>query len=365
MSKQTDLINIPDAITVSGSNVGIGTSSPSARLSITNSSVGDIITATGANGTDLRIGNHASNNGGIYINSQAASDDLRLQTQGSTRMTIDSSGNVLVGTTNTTLWTATSGGGILARPNSSTVIARESTNATQPLLILNETGLDGTLQEFRKDGSAVGIIGTSFGDITIGGKSGLRFDTDSSQYVIPYNVTDNAHTTTVDLGTTDRRFKDLYLSGGVYLGGTVAANKLDDYEEGLHTYTLTGANSGSATIPIRSGYTKLAYTKIGRMVTITGKIETSGSHSTSGALRLSLPFTAANLSDAAGIASGSCFIYRTSQSIYDNPVILPSTSSPYGEFYYNTTSGDVATIQANNTDAQFEILVSFSYFTNA
>jgi len=35
MSKQTDLINIPDAITVDGSNnVGIGTSSPSAKLDI-------------------------------------------------------------------------------------------------------------------------------------------------------------------------------------------------------------------------------------------------------------------------------------------------------------------------------------------
>ena len=34
MSKQTDLINIPDAITVSGSNVGIGTSSPSATLHV-------------------------------------------------------------------------------------------------------------------------------------------------------------------------------------------------------------------------------------------------------------------------------------------------------------------------------------------
>jgi hypothetical protein len=31
------------------------------------------------------------------------------------------------------------------------------------------------------------------------------------------------------------RFKDLYLSGGVYLGGTVAANYLDDYEEGTWT----------------------------------------------------------------------------------------------------------------------------------
>jgi len=34
MSKQTDLINIPDSITVSGSNVGIGTNSPVGKLSI-------------------------------------------------------------------------------------------------------------------------------------------------------------------------------------------------------------------------------------------------------------------------------------------------------------------------------------------
>jgi hypothetical protein len=100
------------------------------------------------------------------------------------------------------------------------------------------------------------------------------------------------------------------------------------------------------------------------MVTITGKIETSGSHSATGVLRLSLPFTAANLSDQAGVAGGSCFIYRTSQSIYDNPAILPSTTDPYAIFYYNTTSGDVAAINANNLDAAFEILVSFSYFTN-
>ena len=37
---------------------------------------------------------------------------------------------------------------------------------------------------------------------------------------------------TVDLGVSAHRFKDLYLSGGVYLGGTGSANYLDDYEEG-------------------------------------------------------------------------------------------------------------------------------------
>jgi hypothetical protein len=42
----------------------------------------------------------------------------------------------------------------------------------------------------------------------------------------------------VDLGTSTVRFKDLYLSGGVYLGGTGSANHLDDYEEGTFTLRL-------------------------------------------------------------------------------------------------------------------------------
>jgi hypothetical protein len=85
-------------ITSDGS-VGIGTSSPSAKLTVVESSIGDIIQGTGVNNTDFRIGNHALNNGGIYINSQYSNQDLRLQTQGSTRMTINSSGQVGIGTT--------------------------------------------------------------------------------------------------------------------------------------------------------------------------------------------------------------------------------------------------------------------------
>jgi hypothetical protein len=78
--------------------LGIGTSFPDAKLSITENIVGDLIKVTGANATDLRIGDHALANGGIYINSQGGSGDLRLQTQGSTRMTLDSSGRVGIGT---------------------------------------------------------------------------------------------------------------------------------------------------------------------------------------------------------------------------------------------------------------------------
>jgi len=70
-----------------------------------------------------------------------------------------------------------------------------------------------------------------------------------------YPNTDN----NADLGGSSNRFKDLYLSGGAYLGGTAAANHLDDYEEGTFTPTLSGVNMGGTA----------GYVKIGKSVTIT------------------------------------------------------------------------------------------------
>ena len=365
---QSDSLTILD-----GGNVGIGNSSPDSPVEITTATssssdttylklsnagenVGHIDFENG-NGDLARItgtkeGSGASANDGILAFSTAFNSSF------TERMRIDSSGNVLVGKTGSNLFTVgaelTSTGQVYA------------TASSAPTARFNRKTSDGEIVDFRKDDTTVGSIGTVDGDLNVfasaSGHKGLRF---GNGYIAPTSNSTSIQDATTDLGLSTHRFKDLYLSGGVYLGGTGSANKLDDYEEGLHTYTLKGASSGSATIPIRNGYTKLAYTKIGRMVTITGKIETLGSHSATGALRLSLPFTAANLTDQAGVAGGSCFVYRTSQSIYDNPAILPSTADPYAIFYYNTTSGDVATINANNLDAQFEILVSFSYFTNA
>jgi hypothetical protein len=60
--------------------------------------------------------------------------------------------------------------------------------------------------------------------------TGIRFYTPSDA-VIPANPsTNSARDAAIDLGISSQRFKDLYLSGGVYLGGTVAANYLDDYK---------------------------------------------------------------------------------------------------------------------------------------
>jgi len=79
---------------------------------------------------------------------------------------------------------------------------------------------------------------------------------------------------------------DITVSGGVYLGGTGAANKLQDYEEGTFTPSVSAAASHS----IQLGF----YTKVGNLVTVTIKIECALS---SGSLIVSgLPFVASSAS---------------------------------------------------------------------
>ena len=86
-------------------------------------------------------------------------------------------------------------------------------------------------------------------------------------------------------GAAGGRFKDLYLSGGVYLGGTGAANKLDDYEEG--TWDPSGTNLND-----QGG----RYTKVGNLVTCIVRFSASGGNVT-GALS-GLPFTSVAPTDA-------------------------------------------------------------------
>ena len=75
---------------------------------------------------------------------------------------------------------------------------------------------DGAIVEFNKDTSLVGSIGTAGGDLTVNAASlGVLQVGGASKYgwngSFIYPTNDNAR----DLGTSNFRFKDLYLSGGV------------------------------------------------------------------------------------------------------------------------------------------------------
>jgi len=104
---------------------------------------------------------------------------------------------------------------------------------------------------------------------------GLRFDA-TSNALSPWNTTTAAlNDGGIDLGRTTGRFKDLYLSGGVYLGGTGAANKLEDYETGTWTPTVGGTWTTDPTS--LSG----TYIKVGSLVYV--KVDFSGGAKSSAA----------------------------------------------------------------------------------
>jgi hypothetical protein len=90
----------------------------------------------------------------------------------------------------------------------------------------------------------VGSIGSKVGNLTIGnGDTGLYFAAGADS-IYPYNTSTQAdRDAAVDLGYSTVRFKNLYLSGGVYLGGTGAANHLDDYEEGTWVPAMTSSGT--------------------------------------------------------------------------------------------------------------------------
>ena len=115
-----------------------------------------------------------------------------------------------------------------------------------------------------------------------GDASGLRFDGSGYTPFKNGSVADG----TVDLGYSSGRYNNLYLSGGVYLGGVVGANKLDEYEEG--TFTPSTSGYSAVTYNMQTG----TYTKVGRFVHVAISLGITSKTGTGNIFEVTgLPFT--------------------------------------------------------------------------
>jgi hypothetical protein len=206
------------------------------------------------------------------------------------RMRIDSSGNLLVGTTNAN----NVSDGIRLKPDGFISAA----NTSGPVLYANRLSTDGAILSFQKNGTTVGSIGTGVGDVVVASRNNKGFkiyapNADGTGAILhPSNdETGNPLDAKMNLGYSNGRFKDLYLSGGVYLGGTGAANQLDDYEEGTFTPSLSATvTSPTVTYSGQQGF----YTKIGNVVRFSISIGISTYSGGSGNIQVQgLPFTSA------------------------------------------------------------------------
>ena len=142
----------------------------------------------------------------------------------------------------------------------------------------------------------------------------------------------------VQLGTNntvDDTINPLYTLGGVQLGGSGAANLLDDYEEGTFTATATPGTSGTITLNDAT----LSYTKVGQLVFVSGNLTITSLSSPAGSINIGgLPFTAsvdamANVNISApssGDISFSGWLLTTHNNIlkiYENTGVQPANSA--------------------------------------
>ena len=125
-------------------------------------------------------------------------------------------------------------------------------------------------------------------------------------------------------GTTNAVFYEdgtTYLSGGVYLGGTGAANKLDDYEEG--TWTPVDDSGAALTFTTPTG----KYTKIGNKVYVSCHITYPTTSSTANIKIGGLPF---GVGSSQGDRAGLSVSYTT----YTTPITaLGATNTTYFELF--------------------------------
>jgi hypothetical protein len=270
-----EFVNDPNgAITVSGSNVGIGTSSPATGLDVTTSNYTyggtnyDIYGILGLTGGGVRLGGDSTNSDSV-IGTTGTGDMQFVTYNGSawgSRMTLDNTGNVGIGTSSPAYKFEVSDGSRTAIINPNSVLdgifigtkeskplvlgtgdaERMRINGSGEILIgktsaasstvgaqiiaggisqfgrsgaealrLTRTTNNGDILQFQRNDTLVGSIGTdtTFGKFTIAGSnnSGIFF---TSNAMLPIGTTGAIQDDTVDLGNAGVRFDDIFATNG-------------------------------------------------------------------------------------------------------------------------------------------------------
>ena len=278
-------------------------------------------------------------------------------------------GHLHVGSTDTSLYNNTSGGGIMLGGSGTNRL--DAARAGDVVATFNRSDSDGQVIQVYRSGTQVGSVSAEGGDsmIVSGGSAatsggGLLFHGAAGK-ILPARNTASIDAA-IDLGQGSRRFKDIYISGGInfsdasggvgYSAGN-AANTLDDYEEGTWTPTWTGDSSITVN--------EAKYTRIGGLCYIYFYISAvNPDTSNAGQTIYGLPFTCRAGSNYPGLTfayTGLANLHGTFPGI----TALVAQNSTY--IYFHKNNGSTGTVSraefraSFNTSSSMALILSGCY----
>jgi hypothetical protein len=289
-------------------NVGIGTSSPGARLEVVGSNAANNLVVSAGN-TDFAVYNNDST-GEVRLVAEDGSTNnnskfLTLYTQASgvssptERMRIDSSGNVGIGESSPDaklhILDSTDGG--LGDTRAAIRFSRRNGGSNDAILYTVHNGADGVMA--------------------------LRLDVEGGERM---------------------RFTN---NGLTFNGDTASANALDDYEEGTWSSTVNGITASTNSV---TGI----YTKVGNAVFIAGFVNIAGKSAGSGNVNFQLPFSAKQTTTE---QYGMQITRNTIDTSY--PFVAPYNGGASCFFYSQSMGAMTGSIMGNGV-----IAFNGSYITN-
>ena len=173
-----------------------------------------------------------------------------------------------------------------------------------------------------------------------------------------YPATNNAH----EIGTSSNGVQNIYMAGGIFLGGTGSSNYLDDYEKGTWNPELKGGNAFAGNHSMQAG----SYTKVGRQVTVSFGVTITSKGNMSGDLHIvNLPFgVASNLSGTSIEASGIAGYWK---NVSPNLSHITCVADDADAIYLRATSGaedDPDQLTHSDIDSDFTIRGTVTYFVS-